>query len=139
LSTNLQIKSSKTANFDQTRQIDKFKNISNEWLEWFVGFAEGDGTFAITTPTNLTNTPKILTFEIKLSLVDEGILHHIKKVLGFGFIYTRQTQSLFRVKKLQDLKPIICIFNGYLIEKDNFRNFWKFITKKCFFGKIKRS
>jgi hypothetical protein len=124
--------------FEIFKQKDnaKFEDIPNNWLEWFVGFVEGDGTFAITYPTNPTNTQEIITFEIKLSLVDEATLKHIKTVLGFGFIYTRATHSIFRVKDLQNLKYIIHLFNGNLVlpyRKRQFSQFLEIYNKKMLY------
>lgn len=113
----------------------KYKNnsISSEWLEWFIGFCEGDGSFAITNPQNKTNTQEILTFEIKLSSLDLEVLLHIQKTLKIGRVYIKKTYSIFRVKNLQELRYIIYIFNGNLIlpyRKRQFATFLSIYNKK---------
>lgn len=50
---------------------------SSHFLEWFIGFLEGDGTFFIRS----NNT---LGFEISQNTNDSQILYLIKKTLGFG-------------------------------------------------------
>jgi len=48
--------------------------VSQSWLEWFVGFAEGDGSWIVAgSRLHFTITQK-----------ETAILYHIKETLGFG-------------------------------------------------------
>ena len=53
-------------------------NLSNNWLTWFIGFAEGDG--AIQTYENGTRVRFVLTQK------EDAILYHIQKKLGIGTV-----------------------------------------------------
>jgi hypothetical protein len=55
----------------------EFSNISHEWLQWFIGFTEGDGSL-MTSPTGR------LGFVITQN--ELAILEHIQSTLGFGNI-----------------------------------------------------
>jgi hypothetical protein len=54
------------------------QNISDNWLTWFIGFAEGDG--AIQTYANNTRLRFVLTQK------ESAILYHIKNKLGIGVV-----------------------------------------------------
>jgi len=53
------------------------KNITNDWLSWFIGLYEGDGS--------MTYSKKGFSFVIYS--IDKKTLLEIKNVLGFGNIY----------------------------------------------------
>jgi hypothetical protein len=54
------------------------KNLDNLFLDWFIGFTEGDGSFQIFTESG----KKHLCF--MLNQADLGLLNYIKKQFGFG-------------------------------------------------------
>lgn len=54
------------------------KNLSSNWLTWFIGFIEGDG--AIQTYAKGTRVRFVLTQK------ESAILYHIQKKLGFGIV-----------------------------------------------------
>ena len=51
------------------------------FLEWFIGFTEGDGSFIVSKDK--------VYFEITQSMVDLDIFYHIKDQLGFGKVLIR--------------------------------------------------
>jgi LAGLIDADG endonuclease len=62
--------------------------IDQNFLEWFIGFTEGDGSF-IVKKRIVKKTGKIrlsLSFDITQTLNDVQVLYKIKTVLGFGKI-----------------------------------------------------
>lgn len=84
----------------------------DNFLNWFIGFTEGVGSFAI--PTN-----KAPQFEITLNIQNINVLYKIKKFLGFGsvkkFIKDNENRSVFQViGKDKHLIILALIFNGKL-------------------------
>jgi hypothetical protein len=77
-----------------------------KFLEWFIGFTEGDGSFVITNGKSL--------FSIHLHLVDLPLLHKIKTELNMGNIYTNNNSCIFIVKAKKEVFNLINIFNGNL-------------------------
>jgi hypothetical protein len=106
-------------NFDfslylQTYQPQHKKNTSSKFLEWFVGFVEGVGSFEM--------SEKRCAFIINQK--DEVLLHIIRSTLGFGSV-TQQTNYLkdgscstywrFSVYNYESCVRLAAIFNGHLI------------------------
>lgn len=96
---------------------DKFK-----W--WFIGFAEGDGSFIV-------NKNGYLEFKITQSSIDAQVLFYIKKELGFGFVSlqnkTNKTHH-FRVRDMKNILKLIYIFNGNIITKYKINQFETWIN-----------
>nr|YP_008965301.1 LAGLIDADG [Rhynchosporium agropyri]AHC02300.1 LAGLIDADG [Rhynchosporium agropyri] len=57
---------------------DPAKQLSNDWLTWFIGFVEGDG--AIQTYANGTRVRFVLTQK------ESAILYYVQKKLGIGTV-----------------------------------------------------
>lgn len=55
--------------FDFTLFNKYHKRIDNNWLEWFIGFTEGDGAIL---------ESKVIFYN------NSKVLYHIKDILGFG-------------------------------------------------------
>lgn len=88
------------------RNLVKHKNkIDQDFLEWFVGFTEGDGTFIVS---------KDRLFFI-INQKEERILYHIRTSLGFGSVSTYKTYSRFVVADRENVDRLISIFNGNLV------------------------
>lgn len=75
------------------------KNI--EFLNWFVGFAEGDGSFVLSNKKY---------FEITQTVQDAQILYYIKKQLGFGTVIKTSTYARYSVYKQEHLEILRSIF-----------------------------
>lgn len=96
-------------NFDAFRslysKLGYTNSISDNWLTWFIGFAEGDGA--------------ILSFKGRPTFVltqKEGdILYTIQSVLGFGTV--RKTGNYYRyfVEDLKGVLLLYSLFNGNLV------------------------
>lgn len=92
------------------------KSINIQFLEWFIGFSEGDGSFIVSDERNY----------FIINQKDLKILYKIKKNLGFGqvFKYT-QNNNIYGRYVIQDqlnCKRLAYIFNGNLVlEKTNIR------------------
>lgn len=86
------------------------KAYNEKFLNWLIGFSEGDGSFII-------NSNKYLEFKITQSSKDADILFYIKKNLGFGSVSKQDKISNthhYRVRDKEGLYKIINIFNGNL-------------------------
>jgi len=78
-----------------------------EFYNWFVGFAEGDGS--------LFNTKggKDIRFEIWQTRSDTKVLEYIQSELGFGKIINpahRPDMAIFSVSRDEDIRELIKIF-----------------------------
>lgn len=92
------------------------KNIDHNYelfLQWFIGFSEGDGSFVI-----LKNF-KVPRLAFYINQKDSQILFKIKKKLGFGKIkkYYQNGKYYYQysVYKLKNIERLIYIFNGNLV------------------------
>jgi hypothetical protein len=83
----------------------RLKLISNEWLTWFIGFAEGDGAI-------LTTKGKA---RFVLTQKEGAILYHVQEVLGFGTVRQFEGYYRFIVKDPQSILLLVYIFNGNLV------------------------
>lgn len=96
---------------------------SNEFLEWFIGFSEGDGCFTFSKNNELI-------FIISQSNKDKKVLEMIKSNLGFGSINKQsKTVDRFVVRKKNDIDIIISIFNGNIILPTKKIQFYNWMNK----------
>lgn len=92
-------------NFTNFRKYEKYSyKISDNWLSWFIGFAEGDGAF-LTYKNSCT---------FVLTQKEEAILHHIKDILQIGMVKNFGKFSRFTVRDKRSIEILIHIFNGNL-------------------------
>jgi LAGLIDADG endonuclease len=105
--------------------------ISKDWLYWFIGFSEGDGSFIVDGRNNL---------QFVITQKDIKVLEMIYKTLNFGRVI-KQGKFTYRFiieqKKLIEL--IILLFNGSMILPSRINRFKKFLevyNKKAIKGKI---
>ena len=114
----------------------KNKKISKDWLHWFIGFSEGDGSFIIDNRNNLQ-------FVITQSTEDIIILHYIKETLGFGTVIKQGLRtSRYVVQDLTNLYLIILLFNGNIVlptRKKNFNLFLDIFNKKIIKGSTRNN
>nr|YP_009054675.1 hypothetical LAGLIDADG homing endonuclease [Neochloris aquatica]AIK29163.1 hypothetical LAGLIDADG homing endonuclease [Neochloris aquatica] len=105
----------KKFNFSEFKTIEnqKFSLISDCFLEWFVGFVEGEGSFTV------CNRNKDLVFCVVQSLLDKDVLYYIQKTLGFGRVQMHSNKNnqtwAYKVTNLSDLYKIILILNGNVL------------------------
>lgn len=100
------------------------KSISPEFLTWFIGFVEGDGSFQ-----------KNGTLKITQSSTDIQILYRVKTTMGFGTVRIQDSKSkTHRWTTNMDQKcaaRLTLLFNGNLITNHKLKtfktwfNFWK--------------
>ena len=86
------------------------KKINKNFLEWFIGFTEGDGSFIVSKDK--------VYFDITQSLHDIQVLYYIKKELGFGKVIIRseihRNVGVFYVSSKENFTRLMAIFNGNL-------------------------
>lgn len=94
------------------------KIFNKEFLQWFIGFAEGDGCFYITRGKSI--------FSIHLHIVDLPLLIEIKTQLNMGSIYIGKKSCLLTIKAKKETETLINIFNGkiYLSKRKIQFNKW---------------
>ncbi len=113
----------KTFDFNAFKQLDegKFLEIPDSFLEWFLGFFEGDGCF-------VTNCRNDLSFVITQASVDLQILEKIQQILGFGTVMKQGPRThRFVIQNLEDLYKILVLLNGNLVLPSKQKVFSKFL------------
>ena len=97
-------------------------SISNHWLSWFVGFAEGDGAIL-----SYNGYPRFV-----ITQKEESILNHIKNTLGFGTVRKINTGgTVYYRYYVEDFKGVVLlalIFNGNLCVTNRVTQLGKWIT-----------
>jgi hypothetical protein len=105
----------------------------NDFLTWFIGFSEGDGSFII-------NNRNDLSFVITQSTNDESILQLIYNNFGFGRIIKQgKRTSRYIVEDKKGLELINSLFNGNIVlpsKQQSFNEFLQLYNKKVIKGKI---
>ena len=82
-----------------------------DWLTWFIGFSEGDGSFIVAKRGDIS-------FVIVQDTRDIQILYMIQKVLGFGKVIKQGiTTSRYIVQDKRGLYLLSLLFNGNLVTK----------------------
>lgn len=95
-----------------------------KFLEWLIGFVEGDGSFVISKRGDLS-------FVIVQSTEDVKILYYIKEQLGFGQVYQQSKSNKTHRFVIQDFKSLylICaLFNGNFVFPTRNVRFIKFLA-----------
>lgn len=80
--------------------------VNPNFLEWFIGFSEGDGSFI-----NNSSGGKTI-FSIHLHIADLPLLYEIQAQLNMGNVYLNKNSAIFIVKAKKDINILIEIFNG---------------------------
>ena len=100
---------------------------SQSFLEWLIGFTEGDGSFTV----NSRGTP---IFVITQSTSDLQILENIQRILGFGRVIKQGARtSRFVVEDVANVTLLIAMFNGNLVfplKQDSFALFLEAFNKR---------
>lgn len=94
------------------------------FLEWFIGFSEGEGSFIIAKRGDLS-------FVVTKSSLDIEILNYIKDNLGFGRVIKQSIKQNTHRFVIQDFKNIflICLlFNGNMVFPTRQARFLTFLS-----------
>jgi hypothetical protein len=94
------------------------KKINSAFLEWFIGFSEGDGSFIVSHPkTEVTRLFFTLVQE------DAKILNKIRSTLGFGSVQSHGKHFRYSVTDAEGIDRLIHLFNGNLVLKKSRERF----------------
>lgn len=128
------LKSSKS--FDFSIFYSKYKEYypcseqpNSLFLEWFIGFSEGEGSFIKAKRGDLS-------FVITQSSLDIEVLNYIKKNLGFGKVIkqsVKQNTHRFIVQDINNIYLICLIFNGNMVfptRKARFLTFLSYLNER---------
>nr|YP_004376350.1 intronic ORF at intron 3 of cox1 [Moniliophthora roreri]ADO51560.1 intronic ORF at intron 3 of cox1 [Moniliophthora roreri] len=126
----------KSKTFDFTPFYSKFieyypniKQPTNKFLEWLIGFSEGEGSFILSKRGDLA-------FVITQSTTDVQSLNYIKDNLGFGKVIEqskKQNTHRFVVQDAKNLFLICLLFNGNIVfptRKARFLIFLSYFNEK---------
>lgn len=104
------------------KQNIKTKIPSEEFLTWFIGFSEGDGSFVV-------NKRNQLSFILIQGAANLTLLENILKELPLGHII-KQSLRVYRliVQKKDEVELIIYLFNGNIVLPSRKIQFKKFIS-----------
>ena len=109
--------------FDKFYMLSSNK-IESNWLEWFIGFSEGDGSI-------LSSKSGHLSFVITQN--EPNVLYHIQDKLGFGVVRYDKIAKCYRfiVRDLPSIKKLLYLFNGnlFLVHRINQLNNWTLTIK----------
>lgn len=90
-------------------------SIDPEFLSWFIGFFEGDGTFSQWHKRQTPKTEPVDRFAFSIEQKNNRrLLENIRTTLGFGKITTHTRGSTYRVGKKEDLIRLLILFHGNL-------------------------
>jgi hypothetical protein len=98
---------------------------SDNYLEWFCGITDSEGSFNIITEKK--KYVCVFKFVIGTHKDDTGMLENIKVKLGLGTVRTYGKMSYFIVSKLSEVKILIDIFSSTPLNTNKRLNFlaWK--------------
>ena len=125
----LPIEKSKGFDFSafNTKFAEYYPNVvkpNNKFIEWFIGFSEGEGSFILAKRGDLS-------FVITQSTKDIQTLNYIKDNLGFGKVIkqsTKQNTHRFVVQDIKNLYLICLIFNGNMVFPTRKARFLTFLS-----------
>lgn len=117
------------SNFNFDSFYEKYKLIvgkspcfNHNWLTWFIGFTEGDGSFII---TKRGGDPRLVIVQ---DTRDIQVLYMIQKTLAFGRVIKQgKTTSRFIVQDKKGLYLLCLLFNGNIVTKRRAISFKKFL------------
>ena len=108
-------------NQQEIDEIIKKRNIDIDFIKWFIGFTEGDGSFVV------TSTGKCV-FSIHLHSADTHVLYLIQNQLNMGNILLKPNSVQFYIKAKKDILDLIHIFNGNLFLQKKQEQFINFVN-----------
>jgi len=97
---------------------------SKNFLEWFIGFSEGEGSFILAKRGDLS-------FVITQSTSDVNVLNYIKDNLGFGKLMVqsiKQKTHRIVIQDVYNLYLICLLFNGNMIFPTRNARFLSFLS-----------
>lgn len=113
-----------------SHNISRLTNVSTEFLQWFVGFADGESCFQINS--NKKGINFYFRFRIELHIDDIAVLEFIQKTLNVGAASAAKKTAIFSVNKLEDpihgMLPIFDSFPHHSVMVLDFLDFKKAVS-----------
>ncbi len=106
----------------------------NNFLDWLVGFSEGDGSFVM--PQSASSKKH---FEICQSVKDMQVLYYIKENLGFGIVKSNEKAGKFVVYKKKQLEELKTLFAGRICTENTLHRYARFYEQSSIIQKQKPS
>lgn len=101
--------------------LPNLNSPSDNFLTWFIGFTEGEGSFIV-------NNRGDLAFVVTQSTEDKQILEFIKETLGFGKVIPQSLNtSRYVTQNKIEISILISLFNGNIILPSRQKSFEKFL------------
>jgi hypothetical protein len=100
------------------------KKIDRKFLEWFIGFTEGDGSFIVTK----SGDKKRLMFMITQKEIQ--VLHKLRTTLGFGKVQNHGKYHRYYVGDNKGIDRLIHLFNGNLLLKKTNKRFEDWVNTR---------
>lgn len=95
---------------------------SQSFLEWIVGFSEGDGSFVV-------NSRGTAVFVITQLTDDIQVLQYIQRTLGFGRVIKQGSRTIrFIVEDTASVTLLVALFNGNIVFPLKQASFAKFLV-----------
>jgi hypothetical protein len=121
------------SDFEKNKPQHK-KTIDHRFLEWFLGFFEGDGYILARRGKDSHGNPKgRVVVEITQSITNIKVLYFIRKKLGFGQVKTYERNGFkyarWSTSKREHIFRLFSIFNGNLILPKRREQFEKIISE----------
>jgi hypothetical protein len=121
-------------------QVTHVPHISQEFLEWFIIFFEGEGSFLSGNTWDKRNHSTNTRLRISISQKEKGILEIIQKTFGFGSLHCwEQNQNIYwrwSVDSKKSVEALAYLFSGNLSlgkKQKRFIDWIDFGQKKEFF------
>lgn len=103
------------------------QTLTDDFLHWFIGFTEGDGCFLVTKR-------QAVEFIITQHTESKQTLNYIRDQLQFGHVIQQGPRThRFIVRRLDELRLLILLFNGHLTlatRRAQFKSFLKVYNAK---------
>jgi hypothetical protein len=111
-------KNSKFDDFYTYGQASHVPRISQEFLEWFIGFFEGEGSFISDNTLDKRNNRVGTRLRVSLCQKEKRILEIIQKTFGFGSLHcwerNQKTYWRWSVDSKKSVEALAYLFSGHL-------------------------
>lgn len=101
-------------------------SITIPFLQWFVGFTEGDGTFTCESEGK-KNKMRLL---FSIGQKDAKLIFKVKKRLGFGYVRRDREYFYFCVDNRKGIQCLQALFNGNLVLPKRVAQFVSWVNYK---------
>lgn len=109
------------------RFIEKKSTVNKDFLIWFIGFSEGDGSFV----NRFIPQKKMTQIFFTITQKDPSVLYHIQNQFNFGIIKAncgpKKKYFYYLIYDYKGLTCLISLFNGNIILDKVYKRFDAFL------------